>query len=78
MTATLFPGPLAEWDPQHENSRFKTENGNYVPGGWWKIEDSQRAIPEDLAQAFVKQFDQETHTDQMALPDTLGRHCDIT
>ena len=43
LTAALFPSPLAEWDPNyshHESTLFKTENGSYLPGGWWKFEDS--------------------------------------
>ena len=42
LTAALFPIPLAEWDPnysQHESTCFKTENGSYLPGGWWKFEE---------------------------------------
>ena len=58
LMATLFPSPLAEWDSkysQHENTWFKTENGNYLPGGWWKYKDIQVAKPEALAPAYVIQ-----------------------
>jgi ribonuclease HI len=40
LTAALFPCLLAEWDtwytPQ-EQAWFKTEEGNFLPNGWWKI-----------------------------------------
>ena len=42
LTTTLFPNPLAEWDPnysQHESTWLKTVNRSYLPGGWWKFEE---------------------------------------
>jgi ribonuclease HI len=43
LTVALFPCPLAEWDPWYspqEWSRFKTEEGNFLPNGWWKFTDN--------------------------------------
>ena len=77
LTAALFPSPLAEWNPNyshHESTLFKTENGSYLLGGWWKFEDSRVAIPKALALTLVKQFHQETHIGQTALETTLRQH----
>ena len=57
LATTLFPSPLAEWDPnysQHESTWFKTENGSYLPGGWQEFEDGQVTFPKALVPAFLK------------------------
>ena len=77
LTAALFPSPLVEWEPnysQHGSTWFKTENGSYLQGGWWKFEGGRIAIPEALAPAFVKQFYQETHIGHTAFETTFSQH----
>jgi hypothetical protein len=57
LTTALFPCLLTKWDPRYtpqEQEWFKTEEGNFVPDGWWKFADGSVAIPESLAPAFVK------------------------
>jgi hypothetical protein len=42
LTAALFPCPLAKWDPCYtpqEQAWFKTQEGNFLPNGWWKFAD---------------------------------------
>jgi hypothetical protein len=59
LTAAFFLCPLSEWDPQNtlqEWAWFKTEEGNFLPGGWQKFADGCIAIAELLAPSFVKQF----------------------
>jgi hypothetical protein len=66
LTAALFLCPLAEGDPQYmpqEWAWFKTEEGNFLPNRWWKFADGCIAIPELLAPAFVKQFQEGTHSE---------------
>jgi hypothetical protein len=53
---------------------FKTEEGNFLPDGWWKFADGCIAIPELLAPTFVKQFHEGTHSGQTALKTTLTQH----
>jgi hypothetical protein len=51
LRAAMFPCPLAEWDPQYtpqEKAWFKTEEGNFLPNGWWKFADGHITIPESL------------------------------
>jgi hypothetical protein len=75
--AALFPCPLAEWASQYtpqEQAWFKTEEGNFLLGGWWKFSDGCIAIPESLAPTFVKQFHEGTHSGQTALETTLAQH----
>jgi hypothetical protein len=77
LMAALFPCPLAEWDPQYtpqEQTWFKTEEGNFLPNGWWKFGDGFIAIPELLAPTFVKQFHEGAHAEQTALKTTLTQH----
>lgn len=59
LTASLFPSPLAEWDPKYsyqEEAWFKTEGGCHLCNGWWEFQDGHIVIPETLALGFVKQF----------------------
>jgi hypothetical protein len=45
--AAMFPYPVAEWDPWYtpqEQAWFKTEEGNFLPNGWWKFADGCIAI----------------------------------
>jgi hypothetical protein len=63
--AALFPYPLAEWDPRYtpqNQAWFKTEEGNFLLDGWWKLADSHIAIPESLAPSFVKKLHKGTHS----------------
>jgi hypothetical protein len=65
LTGALFPCPSAEWDPWYtpqEQAWFKTEEGNFLPNGWWKFADGHIAIPESLAPTFFKQFHKRTHS----------------
>jgi hypothetical protein len=67
LTAALFPCPLAEWDPWYtpqEKAWIKTEEGDFLPNGWWKFADGYIAIPESLTSTFVKQFHEGTHLGQ--------------
>ncbi|XP_039711202.1 uncharacterized protein LOC120596816 [Pteropus medius] len=69
--------PLAEWDPKYspqEEAWFMTEEGNLLPGGWWKFKDGQIAVPGTLAPAFVKRFHQRIHLDHTVLETTLGQY----
>jgi hypothetical protein len=63
--AALFPCPLAEWDPRYtpqEQAWFRTEEGNFLPDGWWIFADAYIAIPASLAPTFVKQFHKGIHS----------------
>jgi hypothetical protein len=73
LMAALFPCPLAEWEPWYtpqEQVWFKTEEGNYLPNGWWNFVNVCIAIPELLAPKFVKQFHEGTHSGRIALEST--------
>jgi hypothetical protein len=61
----LFPCPLAEWDPQYtpqEQAWFKSEEGNFLPNGWWKFADGCIAIPESVAPTFVELIHKGIHS----------------
>jgi hypothetical protein len=77
LTAALFPCPLDKRDSQYtpqEQAWFKTEEGNFLPDGWWKFADGCIAIPELLAPTFVKQFHEGSHSGQTALETTLAQN----
>jgi hypothetical protein len=68
---------LSKRDPHYipqEQPWFKTEEGNYLPNGWWKFVNGCIAIPESLAATFVKQFHEGTDSGQTALETTLTQH----
>jgi hypothetical protein len=74
LMASLFPCPLAKWDPQctpQEQAWSKMEEGNFLPNGCFRFADDFIAIPESLAPTFVKQFHKGTHSGQTALETTL-------
>jgi hypothetical protein len=77
LMAALFPGPLAEWDPQYipqEQVWFKTEERNFLLDGWSKFANGHVVLPESLTPTFVKQFHEGTHSGQAALKTTLAQH----
>jgi hypothetical protein len=62
-----------QYTPQ-EQTWFKTEEGSFLPNGWWKFARGHIAIPESLAPIFVKQFHEGTPSGQTALETTLAQH----
>jgi hypothetical protein len=62
-----------QYTPQ-EQAWFKTEEGNFLPDGWWKFADGHIAIPESLAPTFVKEFHEGTPSGKTAPETTLAQH----
>jgi hypothetical protein len=73
----LFPCSLSEWDlwyASQDQAWFKTEEGNFLPGRWWKFVNGHIAIPESQVPTFVKQFHEGTHSGHTALETTMAHH----
>jgi hypothetical protein len=50
---------------------FKTEEGNFLPAGWWKFANGCIAIRESLTPTFVKELIQGEQPSRLPWPSTF-------